>query len=62
MSGEWECVRGRARDLGQRAAGKVASFISPKCNKMQTLAQLKQLQGQRQRQRQKKSGAKGEGK
>lgn len=51
------CVIGRARDLGQRAAGKVASFISPKCNKMQTLAQLKQLQGQRQRQ--KESGAKG---
>lgn len=41
------CVIGRARDLGQRAAGKVASFISPKCNKMQTLAQLKQLQGQK---------------
>lgn len=52
------CEIGRARDLGQRAAGKVASFISPKCNKMQTLAQLKQLQGQRQ----KESGAKSEGK
>lgn len=45
------CEIGRARDLGQRAAGKVASFISPKCNKMQTLAQLKQLQGKRQRQK-----------
>lgn len=41
------CEIGRARDLGQRAAGKVASFISPKCNKMQTLAQLKQLQRQK---------------
>lgn len=38
---------GEQGDLGQRAAGKVASFISPKCNKMQTLAQRKQLQGQR---------------